>query len=49
MPMKTRNHLLIIVVAIFALVFVACSSGNQIGGSSKNCGCGVNRGMVGYK
>lgn len=39
---------------IFLLIFLSviaasCSSGNRIsGGSSKKCGCGVNKGFVGY-
>jgi hypothetical protein len=47
--MKTRNQLLILLLTVLSLSMIACSSGNQIGGSSKNCGCGANKGMVGYK
>lgn len=36
----------LILLSIFA---VSCSSGNRIGGgSSKKCGCGTNKGFVGY-
>jgi hypothetical protein len=47
--MKTRNQLLILLLAALSVSMIACSSGNRIGGSSKNCGCGVNKGMVGYR
>jgi hypothetical protein len=47
--MKARNLLLIFIVIMVTIVTQSCSSGNQIGGSSKNCGCGMNKGMVGYK
>ncbi|MBS1917797.1 MAG: hypothetical protein JST87_16110 [Bacteroidetes bacterium] len=29
-------------------LFASCSSGNRIGGTSKKCGCGMNKGMIGY-
>ena len=37
-------------ILIVSLVVSGCSSGNRIagGGSSKKCGCGMNRGFVGY-
>jgi len=40
----------VIVFLIISLVIASCSSGNRIsgGGSSKKCGCGLNRGFVGY-
>ena len=47
--MKSRNLLLIFIIIMVTIVTQSCSSGNQIGGSSKNCGCGMNKGMVGYK
>ena len=41
-----RFIFLLILVSIFA---VSCSSGNRIsGGTSKKCGCGLNKGFVGY-
>ena len=27
---------------------VSCSTGNRMGGTSKKCGCGTNKGFVGY-
>ncbi len=38
----------VIVLLIISLVMASCSSGNRIGGSSKKCGCGLNKGFVGY-
>ena len=39
----------VIVLLIVSLVMASCSSGNRIsGGSSKKCGCGLNKGFVGY-
>jgi hypothetical protein len=46
--MKTRNQVLIFLLIMISIVTVSCNSGNHIGGSSKKCGCGVNKGMVGY-
>jgi predicted small secreted protein len=47
--MKTRNRLLIFLIIFVSIVTESCNTGNHIGGSSKNCGCGLNKGMVGYK
>ena len=40
----------VIIVMLVSLAMASCSSGNRIagGGSSKKCGCGLNRGFVGY-
>jgi hypothetical protein len=38
----------IFLVLFGSIVFTSCSSGNRIGGTSKRCGCGMNKGMVGY-
>jgi hypothetical protein len=46
--MKKLNPVLIILLVIISLVAISCSSGNHIGGTSKKCGCGLNKGMVGY-
>lgn len=46
--MKKLNIKLILSALILTLVITSCSSGNRMGGSSKKCGCGVNRGYVGY-
>ena len=47
-PMKKPLRLLIFLLIIISIVMVSCSSGNRIGGFSKKCGCGLNKGMVGY-
>jgi hypothetical protein len=39
---------LIILLFFVTLVISSCNSSRRIGGSSKNCGCGSNKGMVGY-
>ena len=46
--MKNPVPLLILLLFMITLVSTSCTSGNQVGGSSKKCGCGVNKGMVGY-
>jgi hypothetical protein len=46
--MKTPLALLIFVLLMISIVGASCSSSNHIGGSSKKCGCGLNKGMVGY-
>ena len=40
----------VILIFIISVVIASCSSGNRIagGGSSKNCGCGLHKGFVGY-
>ncbi len=39
---------LIFLIVVIALAMSGCSSGNKVGGTSKRCGCGINKGMVGY-
>lgn len=47
--MKKVSYSVIFLLLIISLVISSCSSGNRIsGGSSKKCGCGLNRGYVGY-
>jgi len=46
--MKKLHPLLILLLLMISIVAASCSSGNHFGGSSKKCGCGVNKGMVGY-
>jgi hypothetical protein len=47
--MKTIRYPVIFLLLFLAFVFYSCSSGNRIsGGTSKKCGCGLNRGFVGY-
>ena len=46
--MRNPLTLLILLLLMITIVSVSCSSSNRIGGSSKKCGCGLNKGMVGY-
>ncbi|MBS1669043.1 MAG: hypothetical protein JST58_16830 [Bacteroidetes bacterium] len=46
--MEKSKSLFLFLIALFTIAMMSCSSGNKIGGSSKNCGCGLNKGMVGY-
>jgi len=46
--MEKLKVLLIFLIVFLTIAMLSCSSGNRIGGSSKRCGCGVNKGMVGY-
>jgi hypothetical protein len=47
--MKKLSYSMFFLFLIVSLVIASCSSGRGIsGGSSKKCGCGVNRGFVGY-
>lgn len=47
-PVKKTNKPLLYLFIMITLVVAGCSSSNHIGGSSKKCGCGLNKGMVGY-
>ena len=46
--MKSTKAVLILLVLFSTIAYVGCSSQRSIGGSSKKCGCGINKGMVGY-
>ncbi len=46
--MKKLNFRLIFLLIFTSLVVVSCSTGKGMGGSSKKCGCGLNKGFVGY-
>ena len=46
--MKKVSYRLLILLISISFVAVSCSSGNRIGGTSKKCGCGLNKGYVGY-
>jgi hypothetical protein len=47
--MKKANYQFIFILIFLSIIAASCSSGNRIsGGSSKKCGCGANKGFVGY-
>jgi len=46
--MKPSKVILILLLLFSSIVIISCSSGRGIGGSSKKCGCGINKGMSGY-
>jgi predicted small secreted protein len=46
--MKTIKQILILLLLFSTIVVVGCNSERGVGGSSKKCGCGVNKGMSGY-
>jgi len=46
--MNKQVQTLILWFLVISLALAGCSSGNRIGGTSKHCGCGMNKGMVGY-
>ena len=46
--MKKVNRRLIFLLFFIPFIAAACSTGSHIGGTSKKCGCGVNKGFVGY-
>lgn len=46
--MKTTKAILILLLLFSSIVATSCTSGRGIGGSSKKCGCGINKGMSGY-
>jgi hypothetical protein len=38
-----------IILLLFVVILTAsCASGSKMGGTSKKCGCGLNKGYVGY-
>jgi hypothetical protein len=46
--MKKQSLVLILWLILATVTITSCSSGDRIGGTSKKCGCGMNKGMVGY-
>jgi hypothetical protein len=47
--MKKVIYRFIFLSTLLSIVAASCSSGSRItGGSSKKCGCGINKGFVGY-
>jgi hypothetical protein len=46
--MKKIKYQLVLLAIVLSVLMTACSSGRGMGGSSKKCGCGLNKGFVGY-
>ena len=46
--MKNTKLVLILLIIFSSIVFISCSTGRGIGGTSKKCGCGISKGMSGY-
>lgn len=46
--MKRPFIRLLCVGIVISIIFAACAGGNRMGGTSKKCGCGLNKGFVGY-
>lgn len=46
--MKKIKYQLVLLAIVMSVLMTACSSGRGMGGSSKSCGCGLNKGFVGY-
>ncbi len=46
--MKSLNNRAILLLLIVSIIFASCSGSRSMGGSSKKCGCGLNKGFVGY-
>lgn len=46
--MKTIKYQLVLLAIVVSVCMTACSTAKGSGGSSKKCGCGLNKGFVGY-
>jgi len=46
--MKKISMRFIYLLIFTCVVAMSCSAGNRMSGSSKKCGCGLNKGFVGY-
>jgi hypothetical protein len=46
--MNKVNRPIVCLLFIVSILSASCSAGNQMGGTSKKCGCGSNKGFVGY-
>lgn len=46
--MKRFNLLPVVLLVFVSIIFASCAGSSRMGGSSKKCGCGLNRGFVGY-
>jgi hypothetical protein len=44
--MKNKNHSLLFLLMIVAVLAVGCNSERRVSG--KGCGCGIHKGYVGY-
>lgn len=43
-----KSRLLTFLLIIVTIAVTSCSSGGRMGSSKKGCGCGLNKGFVGY-
>lgn len=46
--MKRINNLPVLVLLVISIIFASCAGSSRMGGTSKKCGCGLNKGFVGY-
>ena len=46
--MKATKAVLILLVLFSTIAYAGCNTQRGVGGSSKKCGCGINKGMSGY-
>lgn len=46
--MKRINIIPVLLLVVISIIFASCAGSSRMGGSSKKCGCGLNRGFVGY-
>lgn len=46
--MKKGKLNLIIIILFMSILGASCSASRGAGGTSKKCGCGLNKGFVGY-
>ncbi len=46
--MKKANSGLFFLLFFVMFLAISCSTGNRASGNSKKCGCGLNKGFVGY-
>ena len=46
--MNRGNFQPILLILFISIIFASCAGSSRMGGSSKKCGCGVNKGFVGY-
>ena len=46
--MKKPFQYIIVIFFSISMILASCSSSGRMGGSKKGCGCGTNKGFVGY-